>query len=179
MRSHQHHIEQKFDQICYAQTTLPSFLVIDAHNGSRAAKPRYRLSSTQEHCKRLTGPAIRPEGISSLAWVSRRICRPFHLWSLFAMTPTTFVLLAVTVLNTVPVVRSLTDYANDFLNPTDILTKNYTHTHLAQQTILQWASDSAAGGPWSMSCDPSVHAVNLMSQPLNSRYQEAISTSLW
>lgn len=63
----------------------------------------------------------------------------------------TFVLLAVAALNAVPAVHSLTDYANDFLNPTDILTKNYTNTYSAQKTIIQWAAASAVGGPWSTS----------------------------
>lgn len=66
----------------------------------------------------------------------------------------TLVFLAAATLSVVPAVHSLTDYANDFLSPTDILNNNYNNTHLAQQTILQWASDSAAGAPWTVTKKP-------------------------
>lgn len=42
------------------------------------------------------------------------------------------------------------NYANDFVDPDYILAGNFSETTLpAQNTIRQWAEDSAAGGPWS------------------------------
>ena len=41
-------------------------------------------------------------------------------------------------------------YANDFINPDDILTKTLgDHTALAQQSVVEWAKALAAKGPWS------------------------------
>jgi hypothetical protein len=46
--------------------------------------------------------------------------------------------------------HSLFNYANVFVDPNYVLSKNYSHTTFyAQQTILRWADDSTAGGPWS------------------------------
>ena len=41
-------------------------------------------------------------------------------------------------------------YANDFISPDDILTKNLgDHTASAQESIVEWAKNLAAEGPWS------------------------------
>ena len=45
-------------------------------------------------------------------------------------------------------------YANDFINPDDILTKTLQvgasdHTAQARESIVEWAKDLAAKGPWS------------------------------
>lgn len=62
----------------------------------------------------------------------------------------TLLFLAATLLHSVPAVHSLTNYANDFINPSYVLSKNFTDTTLpARNTIIQWANDSIAGGPWS------------------------------
>ncbi|KAI0826105.1 alginate lyase-domain-containing protein [Irpex lacteus] len=47
------------------------------------------------------------------------------------------------------------NYANDFVDPDYILAGNFSETTLpAQNTIRQWAEDSAAGGPWSVTSKP-------------------------
>ena len=47
-------------------------------------------------------------------------------------------------------VRSLTSYANDFVDPAYALSKNFSNTTVeAQATIIQWAEDLASQGPWS------------------------------
>ena len=41
-------------------------------------------------------------------------------------------------------------YANDFIDPNDILAKTYgDHTYRARETIVEWANALAAKGPWS------------------------------
>jgi hypothetical protein len=41
-------------------------------------------------------------------------------------------------------------YANDFINPDDILTKNLgDHTARARESIVEWAKSLADKGPWS------------------------------
>jgi hypothetical protein len=60
----------------------------------------------------------------------------------------TFLLLAAGALSAVPTVRSLTEYANDFIDPAPILAKTYNNTTLAQKTILSWADQLAQSGPW-------------------------------
>lgn len=41
-------------------------------------------------------------------------------------------------------------YANDFIDPNDILTKALgDHTSRAQESIVEWAKTLAAEGPWS------------------------------
>ncbi|KAH9903346.1 chondroitin AC/alginate lyase [Cubamyces lactineus] len=47
--------------------------------------------------------------------------------------------------------HSFTSYANDFVDPTYILGKKFGNTTTeAQATIVQWAQDLAAQGPWSV-----------------------------
>ena len=41
-------------------------------------------------------------------------------------------------------------YANDFIDPDDILTKNFgDHTARAQESVVEWARVLSAKGPWS------------------------------
>ncbi|KAI0342361.1 chondroitin AC/alginate lyase [Trametopsis cervina] len=48
-------------------------------------------------------------------------------------------------------VHSLVNYADLFVDPTYVLSKNYSeNTIFSQQTILQWAEQSTDGGPWSV-----------------------------
>ena len=48
-------------------------------------------------------------------------------------------------------VLSLTSYANEFVDPNLILAKNLRNTTVeAQKTILEWADELAASGPWCM-----------------------------
>ena len=55
--------------------------------------------------------------------------------------------LSVLVLST-PVL-SFTSYANDFIDPNIILSKDFSNvTAEAQETILLWADQLAAKGPW-------------------------------
>jgi len=55
------------------------------------------------------------------------------------------------VLGTLPTtVHSLTSYANDFVDPDYIAGKQFpANTVIAQKTIVQWANEYAALGPWS------------------------------
>ncbi|KAI0737275.1 hypothetical protein BC629DRAFT_1600482 [Irpex lacteus] len=47
------------------------------------------------------------------------------------------------------------NYANDFIDPVYILAGNFSVTTLpVQNTIRQWAEESAAGGPWSVTSKP-------------------------
>jgi len=49
------------------------------------------------------------------------------------------------------VVHSLTNYANVFVNPNFIIAGNFNvSTHIAQQTIVSWATQWAGQGPWSV-----------------------------
>lgn len=49
-----------------------------------------------------------------------------------------------------PTVYSYTSYANDFVDPTLILSKSFSPTTIdAQQTIISWADELLAQGPWS------------------------------
>jgi len=60
--------------------------------------------------------------------------------------PTT--LLAALVV--IPVVAGIVSYDNDFVDPTYILSKAFnTSTAASQQTIVDWADQLAAQGPWS------------------------------
>ena len=55
--------------------------------------------------------------------------------------------LSVLVLST-PVL-SFTSYANDFIDPNTILSKDFSNvTAEAQETIMLWADQLAAKGPW-------------------------------
>lgn len=58
--------------------------------------------------------------------------------------------LAVAALGAVPAVHSLTDYANVFISPQDILNNTYPNLGPANKTILDWAASSIQGGPWSV-----------------------------
>ena len=41
-------------------------------------------------------------------------------------------------------------YGNDFVDPTYLLAKNFsTSTVASQQTVMEWAEELAAQGPWS------------------------------
>jgi hypothetical protein len=41
-------------------------------------------------------------------------------------------------------------YANDFINPDDILTKTFgDHTARARESVVEWAKALADKGPWS------------------------------
>jgi len=48
-------------------------------------------------------------------------------------------------------VHSLISYANDFVDPDYVVGKQFpANTVIAQKTIIQWANEYAALGPWSM-----------------------------
>ena len=52
-------------------------------------------------------------------------------------------------------VHSLTNYANDFVDPGYIVGKKFpSNTVIAQKTIVQWADQYASLGPWSMCVSP-------------------------
>lgn len=54
-------------------------------------------------------------------------------------------------------VHSLTSYANDFVNPDYIVGRKFpSNTVVAQKTIIQWADQYAAMGPWSECFAPSI-----------------------
>ncbi len=47
-------------------------------------------------------------------------------------------------------VRAVTSYANDFVDPTYVLAKDFSNvTAEAQATIVSWAQSLAREGPWS------------------------------
>lgn len=47
-------------------------------------------------------------------------------------------------------VRAVTSYANDFVDPTYVLAKDFSNiTTEAQATIISWATSLASEGPWS------------------------------
>ncbi len=51
-------------------------------------------------------------------------------------------------------VLSFTSYANEFVDPDLILAKAFPNTTVeAQKTILEWAEELAAEGPWCTSHD--------------------------
>lgn len=57
----------------------------------------------------------------------------------------------VAALALAPAVLGFTDYANDFVDPTYVLSKDFnTSTAAAQSTIVAWADGLAADGPWSV-----------------------------
>lgn len=57
--------------------------------------------------------------------------------------------LALALLVSTGVVRAVTSYANDFADPDYIVSGNFgKNTQAAQNTIVEWAKDSAVGGPW-------------------------------
>ncbi|KAJ3476475.1 hypothetical protein NLI96_g11133 [Meripilus lineatus] len=67
-----------------------------------------------------------------------------------AAKTSTLVLLAA-CLSWAPAVHSFYSYDNDFIPPQYFLSKNWSNTTLeAQQTILAWAEETAAKGPWSV-----------------------------
>ncbi|KAI0088285.1 alginate lyase-domain-containing protein [Irpex rosettiformis] len=71
------------------------------------------------------------------------------------MSIRTSALFLVLAANTLPVVQSFVNYANDFINPDYILAGNFNDTTIpAQSTIKQWAEDSTSGGPWSVTSKP-------------------------
>ena len=63
------------------------------------------------------------------------------------------------VLGALPtVVHALTSYANDFVDPDYIVGRSFpANTVIAQNTIVQWADQYAALGPWSASLLTSSH----------------------
>ncbi|XP_006455104.1 hypothetical protein AGABI2DRAFT_226405 [Agaricus bisporus var. bisporus H97] len=63
--------------------------------------------------------------------------------------------LALALLVSTGVVRAVTSYANDFADPDYIVSGNFgKNTQAAQNTIVEWAKDSAVGGPWSVTSKP-------------------------
>lgn len=57
----------------------------------------------------------------------------------------------VSVLALAPAALGFTDYANDFVDPGYVLLKDFnTSTAAAQASIVDWANDLAAQGPWSV-----------------------------
>ncbi|KAJ3524052.1 hypothetical protein NM688_g8630 [Phlebia brevispora] len=59
--------------------------------------------------------------------------------------------LSFTVFSLVPFGRAYVNYANDFVNPTYVLSKNFDNTTIpAQETILAWADQADIGSPWSV-----------------------------
>ena len=49
--------------------------------------------------------------------------------------------------------HAFTNYANDFIDPQIILSKDFSNiTVMAQETIVNWADQLAAMGPWSGYC---------------------------
>lgn len=60
--------------------------------------------------------------------------------------------LSFTVFSFTSLTHAYINYANDFINPNYVLSKNFDNTTIpSQQTILAWADQSADGGPWSES----------------------------
>jgi hypothetical protein len=58
--------------------------------------------------------------------------------------------LSLALLASTGLVRAITSYANDFPDPDYIVNGNFgKNTQAAQNTIVNWAKDSAVGGPWS------------------------------
>ena len=58
--------------------------------------------------------------------------------------------LSFTVFSFATLGRAYINYANDFIDPTYVLSKSFSATTVpAQQTILAWAEQSTEGGPWS------------------------------
>lgn len=48
-------------------------------------------------------------------------------------------------------VQAYVSYANDFVDPDFIIGGNFANnTRAAQNTIIEWAKETAAGGPWGM-----------------------------
>ena len=65
-------------------------------------------------------------------------------------TKTSTLVLLAACLYWAPAVHSFYSYDNDFIPPQYFLSKNWSNTTLeAQQTILAWAEETAAKGPWS------------------------------
>jgi len=64
---------------------------------------------------------------------------------------TTVTTLVLSVLAVAPSINAISykDYDNDFLDPSYIISKNYSSTTAAaQQSIVGWADYLAAQGPW-------------------------------
>jgi hypothetical protein len=58
---------------------------------------------------------------------------------------------SLALLASTSLVRAFTSYANDFADPDYIVNGNFgKNTQAAQNTIINWAKDSAVGGPWSV-----------------------------
>lgn len=56
---------------------------------------------------------------------------------------------ALAIVPTTLAMFNYTDYDNDFLDPSYILSKNFNlSTAAAQQSIIEWADFLAAQGPW-------------------------------
>lgn len=56
------------------------------------------------------------------------------------------------ILSGISIAHALTSYANDFVDPDLILNGNFGPTTMgAQRTIVQWAQELDAKGPWSES----------------------------
>lgn len=48
-------------------------------------------------------------------------------------------------------VRAFVSYANDFVDPDFIVSGNFgNNTLAARNTIIEWAKETAVGGPWCM-----------------------------
>ena len=66
------------------------------------------------------------------------------------MNPVTLLLACVSLLYTGAAAQSFTSYANDFFDPSIVVQQSATNSTrvLAQETIIQWAKDLSAQGPW-------------------------------
>ena len=63
--------------------------------------------------------------------------------------------LSLTVFSLATLGRAYINYANDFIDPNYVLSKNFSAITIpAQQTILAWAEQSTEGGPWSEHAQP-------------------------
>lgn len=82
-------------------------------------------------------------------FVLRRVYHPSQAVMAIFRTSTLFHL-SFTVLSFAISSRAYVNYANDFIDPNYVLSKNFSATTIpAQQTILSWAEQSIVGGPWS------------------------------
>ena len=66
------------------------------------------------------------------------------------MNPVTLLLACVSLPHTGAAAQSFTSYANDFFDPSIVVQQSATNSMrvLAQETIIQWAEDISAQGPW-------------------------------
>ena len=84
--------------------------------------------------------------------------KKYHLtcWQLeyYPMSFSAVLTLATICFGWVSAVHSLTNYANVFIDPSYVLSSNFSATTLpARRTIVQWADASIAGSPWSECAD--------------------------